>query len=146
MTLEIRPIAAPDEKDWRALWFEYLAFYKATVPDAVYDTTFKRLIDDNHSSQQGLIALFDGKAIGLVHFIYHAHNWRLEDVCYLQDLYVDPLVRRTGAGRALIEAVYSAADDNGTPSVYWLTQDFNHTARHLYDRVAQLTPFVKYQR
>jgi len=30
--------------------------------------------------------------------------------------------------------------------VYWLTQDFNHTARNLYDRVAQLTPFIKYQR
>jgi len=27
-----------------------------------------------------------------------------------------------------------------------LTQDFNHTARNLYDRVALLTPFIKYQR
>ena len=32
------------------------------------------------------------------------------------------------------------------PSVYWLTQEFNATARKLYDRVAMLTPFVKYQR
>jgi len=46
----------------------------------------------------------------------------------------------------LIKAVYRAADDNGTPTVYWNTQHFNETARQLYDRIAQLTPFIKYQR
>ena len=45
-----------------------------------------------------------------------------------------------------IEAVYAEADRRGTPAVYWLTQDFNEPARRLYDRVANLTPFVKYTR
>jgi GNAT superfamily N-acetyltransferase len=67
-------------------------------------------------------------------------------VCYLQDLYTVPMCRGQGLGRALIEAVYQAADAHGTPTVYWLTQDFNHTARQLYDRVATLTPFIKYNR
>ena len=93
-----------------------------------------------------MIAESNGQVIGLVHAILHPHNWRVEDVCYLQDLYVVPDARGTGAGRALIEAVYAAADANGTPSVYWLTQEFNTTARQLYDRVAKLTPFIKYQR
>ena len=48
--------------------------------------------------------------------------------------------------RALIEAVYERADAEGAPAVYWLTQDFNHTARRLYDRVAVLTPFIRYSR
>ena len=96
--------------------------------------------------QNGLLALRDGQAAGLVHYIFHPHNWRLEDVCYLQDLYTDPAFRGGGVGRALIEAVYEAADKRGAPSVYWLTQDFNDTARVLYDRVANLTPFIKYQR
>jgi len=42
--------------------------------------------------------------------------------------------------------VYDAADENGTPTVYWLTQDFNATARQLYDRIANVTPFIKYNR
>jgi len=46
----------------------------------------------------------------------------------------------------LIEAVYQAADSNGTPTVYWLTQDFNTAARTLYDRIATVTPFIKYNR
>ena len=70
----------------------------------------------------------------------------MENVCYLQDLYTDPSVRGTGAGRALIEGVYAAAEAAGAPTVYWLTQDFNATARRLYDRVATLTPFIKYNR
>jgi GNAT superfamily N-acetyltransferase len=49
-------------------------------------------------------------------------------------------------GRALIEAVYAAADRNGTPSVYWMTTDNNARARLLYDRIGEVTPFIKYQR
>ncbi|WP_137699690.1 GNAT family N-acetyltransferase [Marimonas lutisalis] len=144
--ITIRPIEPEDYDDWRRLWTGYLDFYEARVSDEVYDTTFKRLCDKGNADQNGFLALADGRPVGLVHYIYHPHNWRVEDVCYLQDLYADPEVRGSGVGRKLIEAVYAAADANGTPSVYWLTQDFNATARQLYDRVAQLTPFIKYQR
>ncbi|CUH83070.1 GNAT family N-acetyltransferase [Thalassovita mediterranea] len=146
MTLTIRPLTAADQADWRRLWTAYLDFYESTVPEEVYETTFSRLIDPERTQQHGLIALLDGTPVGLVHYIYHAHNWQIEDSCYLQDLYADPSVRGQGIGRALIEAVYKAADDNGTPKVYWMTQEFNQTARQLYDRIAQLTPFIKYSR
>jgi GNAT superfamily N-acetyltransferase len=146
MTLTIRPLTAADQADWRRLWTAYLDFYESTVPEEVYETTFARLIDPERTQQNGLIALLDGTPVGLVHYIYHAHNWQIEDSCYLQDLYADPNVRGQGIGRALIEAVYKAADDNSTPKVYWMTQEFNQTARQLYDRIAQLTPFVKYSR
>jgi GNAT superfamily N-acetyltransferase len=87
-----------------------------------------------------------GQPVGLVHYIFHRTNWKIEDVCYLQDLYADEAARGQGVGRRLIEAVYAAADAHGTPSVYWLTQDFNTEARRLYDRIGEPTPFIKYQR
>ena len=146
MTLTIRPLRADDEAGWRRLWAGYLAFYETTLPETVYATTFARLLDPARPQQNALMAEQGGRLVGLVHYIYHAHNWRVEDVCYLQDLYVDPDTRGTGAGRALIEAVYAAADANGTPAVYWLTQDFNTTARQLYDRIAKVSPFIRYTR
>lgn len=146
MTLTIRALRPDDKPDWRRLWAAYLAFYDTTLPETVYDTTFARLLDPAHPRQNALVAEQAGALVGLVHYIWHPHNWRVEDVCYLQDLYVAPATRGTGAGRALIEAVYAAADANGTPSVYWLTQDHNTTARQLYDRIARVTPFIKYQR
>jgi len=146
VTLTIRPLRPEDQADWRRLWTAYLAFYETTLPDTIYATTFARLLDPARPQQNARVAEQGGRLVGLVHYIFHAHNWRAEDVCYLQDLYVDPDTRGTGAGRALIEAVYADADANGTPSVYWMTQTHNATARQLYDRIATLAPFVKYQR
>ncbi|GMG83363.1 GNAT family N-acetyltransferase [Paralimibaculum aggregatum] len=144
--MQIRRLTAADEAEWRRLWHGYLAFYETELPEEVYATSFARLLCEAEGDYQGFVAEQDGRLVGLVHYIYHRHGWRIEKVVYLQDLYVDPEIRGTGAGRALIEAVYAAADAAGCPSVYWLTQDFNHTARKLYDRVATLTPFIKYSR
>lgn len=142
----VRPLTAQDEQSWRALWKAYLAFYESSVPEAVYASTFARLLGDDAQDFSGLVAELDGKIVGITHYLFHRHCWKIENVCYLQDLYALPKVRGKGIGRALIEAVYAAADAKGAPTVYWMTQDFNETARQLYDRIGTLTPFIKYQR
>ena len=142
----IRPIENRDYAEWRVLWTGYLEFYETSVEDEVYQTTFKRLLSDDPHDFHGLVAENDGKLIGLVHYLFHQHAWKVEQVVYLQDLFVSQDARGTGAGRKLIEAVYQAADTAGCPAVYWLTQDFNATARQLYDRIANLTPFIRYNR
>ena len=145
----IRPLEASDEVEWRRLWTAYLEFYDSSVPEEVYRSSFDRMLAGNAGAEneyRGLIAEVDGKPVGLVHYLFHRHGWKIENVCYLQDLYADPDVRGTGVGRALIEAVYEKADEAGCPSVYWLTQEFNETARKLYDRIAKKTPFIKYMR
>lgn len=154
--ISVRPIVEGDFEVWRALWTGYLAYYESTVPEAVYHTTFTRLLKGNAGADdadgdaayepRGLLAIREGVAVGLVHYMYHRHCWREENVCYLQDLFSTPDQRGVGIGRHLIEAVYTAADAAGCPNVYWMTQDFNAAGRRLYDYVGQLTPFIKYQR
>lgn len=144
--LTLRPIAAVDRDDWQRLWRGYLDFYETRLPAEVYDTTFARLTGTDPREFRGLIAHLGGQAVGLVHYLFHRTCWAVADTCYLQDLYADPAVRGQGIGRALIEAVYGAADAHGAASVYWLTQAGNTTARRLYDRIATLTPFVAYER
>lgn len=142
----IRPLRAGDRAAWQRLWSGYLVFYGTTVDDAVFEKTFERLLGDDQQDYNCLIAEQAGTQVGLVHYLFHRHCWRIENVCYLQDLYADPSVRGTGIGRQLIESVYAAADAAGAPAVYWLTQDDNTAGRRLYDRVGQLTNFIKYQR
>lgn len=146
----IRPLERSDEAEWRRLWTAYLQFYETTVPEAVYETTFARLTGETVSGPYGMVAVPaeapEARLVGLVHYMFHPHCWKIEPVCYLQDLYADPEVRGRGVGRALIEAVYAAADAAGAPAVYWLTQDFNHEARKLYDRIGRVTPFIRYNR
>jgi GNAT superfamily N-acetyltransferase len=144
--LEVRPLQESDRDDWTALWTAYLNFYETSVPADTFATYFDRLLGADPQDFNGLVAVIDGKLVGLNHYLYHRHGWKVENVCYLQDLYADPSVRGMCVGRALIEAVYAAANANGTPSVYWLTQEENTEARKLYDRVAQVTDFIKYGR
>jgi len=128
------------------MWTAYLEFYETALPPEVYETSFARLLGNDAHEFHGLIAEINGKPEGLVHYLFHRHMWKTENVIYLQDLYADPDARGKGVGRALIEAVYREADKAGCPSVYWLTQDFNAEARKLYDRIAKLTPFIRYNR
>ena len=146
MSLKIASVRSEDHAVWRSLWTGYLEFYESSVSDEVYDSTFKRLLTGEPYDPSGLIAWDGEQAVGLVHFMYHRHCWRLENVCYLQDLYASPEARGKGVGRALIEAVYAQADQAGCPVVYWNTADDNETARQLYDRIAKKTQFIKYQR
>ena len=145
-SVTIRPIEARDEAEWRVLWTGYLEFYETSVAEEVYQETFRRLLMDDPHEFNGLVAERDGRLIGVTHYLFHRHAWKIENVVYLQDLFVSKDARGTGAGRALIEAVYAEADKAGCPAVYWLTQDFNATARQLYDRIATKTPFIRYNR
>jgi GNAT superfamily N-acetyltransferase len=144
--MDIRPLLPADYKQWRKLWVSYLDFYETSLNDEVIDKTFNRFIDEHHNRQNALVAEQASSLVGLVHYIYHPHNWKIEDVCYLQDLFVAPENRGQQIAKILIEKVYEEADKCGTPTVYWLTQEFNAPARKLYDKIADLTPFIKYAR
>ncbi|EAQ03418.1 putative Acetyltransferase [Pseudooceanicola batsensis HTCC2597] len=145
-SLTIRPVERADRPQWGRLWQGYLAFYDTTLSEAMYDLAFQRLLSGETGEFRGFLARLGDRPVGLVHYLFHRHGWREEPVCYLQDLYADPEVRGRGIGAALITAVYAAADEAGAPSVYWLTQEGNATARKLYDRIARQTDFIKYQR
>ncbi len=146
MLCTIRPLSPRDVDAWRDLWTSYLTFYKTRLPETIYASTWKRLLGDDYYDVRGLIAEMDGKPVGLVHYLFQRHGWRVEDVTYLQDLYADPEARGKGVGRALIQAVYAAADRAGCPTVYWMTEHDNVVGRRLYDRMATVTKFIKYQR
>ena len=143
---QIRPLRPADRPAWETLWSAYLQFYEESLPSTTYGTTFTRLLGADQQDFHCLIAEVAGHPVGLAHYMFHRHCWRVENVCYLQDLYADPAVRGQGIGRKLIEAVYAAADANGSPNVYWMTNQDNQTARQLYDRVGQVSNFIKYQR
>ena len=140
----IRSLIASDEARWRELWAGYLDFYEKSLPREVTDVQWRRLLDPTQDPHGLCAADARGRLIGIVHYQHQRTTWLVDDIIYLEDLFVDPSARRSGAGRALIDAVYRVASNEGRSEVYWLTQEFNHTARQLYDAVATRTPFIKY--
>ena len=144
--MKIRPLAKADYDKWRALWISYLEFYETSLTAEVIDENFSRFIDNDQTRQNALVAESTDELVGLVHYIFHLDTWAIQEICYLQDLFVIPRNRGKKIGQLLIEGVYKRADKYGAPSVYWLTQEFNVPARKLYDRMADLTPFIHYER
>jgi len=141
----IRPLAASDRTAWAPLWAGYLKFYKSKLPPEVTQTTFARLLDPDEP-MFALVAEHDGRLIGIAHSVVHRSTWAKGPFVYLNDLFVAPDVRGSGAGRALIEAVYAHADAMGAERVYWLTHETNTTARRLYDTLAVNDGFLEYRR
>ncbi|KDD10916.1 GNAT family N-acetyltransferase [Bordetella bronchiseptica] len=142
---EIRPLSAADHEAWLPLWKGYQEFYKVQLADAATAQTWQRFLDPAEPMHAAL-AWRDGKAIGMVHWIFHRSCWTTGDYCYLQDLFVAPDVRGSGAGRALIEHVYADARAQGAARVYWLTHETNTDAMHLYDHIADRSGFLQYRK
>jgi GNAT superfamily N-acetyltransferase len=142
---EIRPVRASDRTQWDDLWTGYLRFYRQRLPAEVSDATFARLLDE-HTQPHGIVATREGTLIGFAHYLFHPSSWSLQPICYLEDLFVAPAARGAGVGRALIHAVYAAADRANAGSVYWMTQEFNADGRALYDTLARRTSFIRYER
>ena len=140
----IRPVAAADRALWEPLWRGYLAFYEKTVPEAVTEHTWKRIVANDEI--RGFLAVDTaGDGLGLAQYYFHQSTWSLGGNCYLGDLFVLPAARGKRIGRRLIAAVTAAAKAHGAAVLYWQTEEFNGTARRLYERVAKRSPFIRYQ-
>ncbi|WP_044873279.1 GNAT family N-acetyltransferase [Pseudomonas sp. LFM046] len=142
---EIRPVSAADHAAWLPLWQGYQRFYKTEIAVETSAITWQRFLDPAEPMHAAL-AWQDGKAVGLVHFIYHRSCWTTGDYCYLQDLYVAEGLRGGGVGRRLIEHVYEQARAAGASRVHWLTHETNEVAMQLYDRIADRPGFVQYRK
>ncbi len=138
----IRPVAATERKQWEPLWLGYLAFYEKSVPTAVTDFTWARVVDGREI--EALIAWEGDRALGLVQYLLHPSTWNIGGNVYLQDLFVVPEARGKRIGRRLIAAVTEKSRAKGAGVLYWQTEEFNGTARRLYERVAKRAPFVRY--
>jgi len=142
----IRPLQEEDFAAWRELWSAYLRFYRAEVSDSVTQASFGRL-QQRTDGLVGLVAQADqGHLVGFAHLVFHPSTWSTAPYCYLEDLFVSPSARGTGAATDLIRAAYAEADRRGASRTYWETQAFNGAARSLYDQVAHPTSFVVYER
>nr|WP_254227612.1 GNAT family N-acetyltransferase [Burkholderia gladioli] len=130
------------------LWNGYNAFYgrvgETALPRDITELTWRRFFD-GYEPMHAMVAESASEIVGLVHFLYHRHTTLAGPICYLQDLYTLASARGKGVGRALIEAVYREARQDGAERVYWQTHETNQTAMKLYDQLASKSGFLVYR-
>ncbi len=141
----IRPISSSDHADWLAMWNQYLAFYDQDLAATTTAKTWKTLLAT--SGHDCLVAVdpTNQKPIGFVTYLFHASTWTQRGYCYLEDLFVAPQSRRSGAGTALIQAVVDVARHRKVARVYWHTDEKNKTAQQLYRKVALKSDAIQFR-
>lgn len=144
MSIRIRELDYLDKSRWLELWSGYLEFYKSTISPQQTELTWQRLIN-NDLKMFGFVAENDTGVVGFTHCLFRPSTWAETDYCYLEDLFVDPELRGSGIGRLLIDKVVELAKEKKSNRVYWTTQEFNQTARILYDKITPVSEYVQYR-
>ncbi len=141
--LVVRPAFAGDEAAWRTLWRGYCDFYKAEVSETVTAHTWARILDPA-SAVNCIVAVHDGALTGFANYVVHDATWEMQPLCYLEDLFVAPQARGTGAGKAMVQWLRDGMATRGWARLYWVTHRDNATARQLYDQFVGADEFVRY--
>lgn len=144
MTVTVRPVEAADHADWSRLYAGYAEFYKVVQTDAMRATVWGWL-HDLGCEVEGLVAVdAAGKLIGITHFRAFRRPLSASIGGFLDDLFVDPNARGSGAAQALIAGVEAVGRARGWTVIRWITAADNTLARSVYDRMAVATPWVTY--
>ncbi len=143
--LRIVAIEPKHRADWEALYAGYAAFYQVEQTAAMRATVWGWIHDPAHEVE-GLVAVDEsGRAIGLAHFRPFARPLAAKTGGFLDDLFVAPEARGSGAAQALIDAIAEIGRGRGWSVVRWITAEDNYRARAVYDRVATKTKWLTYE-
>lgn len=144
MPIKIRAVAEGDRAEWEKLYQGYAEFYKTEQSADMRARVWEWLFDPGHEVE-GLVAEdADGGLVGLAHYRAFARPLAAATGGFLDDLFVDPAARGSGAAAALIEAIKAEAGKRGWTVIRWITAEDNYRARGLYDRIAEKTRWVTY--
>jgi GNAT superfamily N-acetyltransferase len=102
--------------------------------DAVVATPehFRKALFCDQPKAFSLIAELNGKPIGFALYYYSFSTWLGQHGIFLEDLYVSPESRGSGAGKALLKQLAKIAVANDMGRVEWSVLDWNEPSIQFY--------------
>jgi RimJ/RimL family protein N-acetyltransferase len=142
----ITPLRAADRPAWNDLFRGYLEFYEEPATAEHFDTIWSWLTDPDHPLA-AIVARpgIDAEPVGLAHYRPYPRPLHATVGCYLDDLFVAPEARGTGAVDALLRRLRELCTERGWEGVRWITREGNARARAVYERLAQRTALITYE-
>jgi GNAT superfamily N-acetyltransferase len=123
---------AADAANVARLIAEFGAWFGNHTPD---EDAIRASVERIMSGGDGeyLLGAVDGEAVGVCQMRFRWSVWKSAEDCWLEDLFVREDARRSGLGRALIEAALERARERGCRRIELDVNEDNAAARALYE-------------
>ncbi len=129
-------VGRDDLADLLPLLKAYLDFYEASPPEADVRALCEALIADPEKEGVQLLARdAAGAPVGFATIYWSWSTTKAARLAVMNDLFVAPDARGTGAAEVLIAACADAARARGARELEWQTAPDNLRAQALYERV-----------
>ena len=143
--MKVEELNVADKEQWQLLYRGYADFYQMPMNEGILESVWTWIFDKNNKFYAIGVRSSEGRLIGFMHYREMPSPLRGAIVGFLDDLYVHPDYRGTGAVQALFIELRQISKQNGWPYVRWITTTDNHRARSVYDKISKTIDFVTYQ-
>jgi len=145
----VRHVRDDEFEPWTKLFRGYCDFYRWPTSDEHQQQIWRWIhVEETVEALVAVEVDDSGNEIGVPRGLAHLREWvrplRGARSGYLDDLFVDPDSRGSGAVDALFDAMNATALERGWTVIRWTTADNNYRARSMYDRVAERTSWITY--
>lgn len=142
----VTPLAESDKADWNRLFQGYAEFYQTALTDKTAAQVWQWLMDPSHVFEGLIMRDADQQAIGIVHFRACPRSLSGGDIGFVDDIFIDPEFRGSGAADVFVARLEVIARERGWPLLRWVTQHFNDRGRAFYDKyTGGPSDFIMYQ-
>ena len=133
--VHVRPATVADGETLLALIDGLAAYEKLTPPDAAGKQRFLEDLASDPPRFGVFIAEAEGQAVGYSVYFEIYSTFLVRTKLYMEDLFVHPDYRSTGAGFALIRALADEAARRDCAGIEWECLDWNRLAIDFYERI-----------
>ncbi|KQV43759.1 MULTISPECIES: GNAT family N-acetyltransferase [unclassified Rhizobium] len=135
MTLSIREAVRADVPVILHFIRELAVYEKAGHEVEATEASLEEALFGPATVTKAAICEKDGVAIGFACWFLSFSTWQAKNGLYLEDLYVTPEHRGSGAGKALLKYLARTALENGCGRFEWSVLDWNEPAIRVYEAI-----------
>lgn len=135
MSFAIRAATPEDAATILGFITELAVYEKAGHEVEATKETIRASIFGEGSVTEAVILESDGRPAGFAVWFYSYSTWQAKNGLYLEDLYVSPDYRGTGAGKMLLKHLAGIAVEKGCGRFEWSVLDWNEPAIRVYDAI-----------
>ena len=143
--LDIAPPSAADKLGWRALFQAYLRGMEIPVREDVVERAWSWIADPAQPLEALMARTTEGEPVGFIHFRPFPDPLTAMVAGTIEDIFVLPHHRGSGAADALVAALAELGRTRRWIGLQWQSPEMAYRARGFFDKVATRTKWAIYE-